>query len=46
MRLIRLQGQGPYAARLKKLDQDLKEVQKRINEKLGTFAAMVGRSLP
>lgn len=31
------QGQGPYAAQLKKIEQDIKEVQKRINEKLGEF---------
>ncbi|EIW60671.1 26S proteasome subunit P45 [Trametes versicolor FP-101664 SS1] len=42
IQILKTYGQGPYAARLKKLDQDLKEVQKRINEKLGTFAAMVG----
>lgn len=30
-----VQGQGPYASRLKKIEQDIKEVQKRINEKLG-----------
>ena len=30
-----LQGQGPYAGRLKKIESDIKEVQKRINEKLG-----------
>jgi hypothetical protein len=30
-----LQGQGPYAAQLKKIENDIKEVQKRMNEKLG-----------
>lgn len=29
------QGQGPYAARIKDVDKDLKEIQKRVNEKLG-----------
>jgi 26S proteasome regulatory subunit T1 len=29
------QGQGPYAAQLKKLESDIKEVQKQINGKLG-----------
>lgn len=29
------QGQGPYAAKLKGVDVDIKEIQKRINEKLG-----------
>ena len=31
------QGQGPYGAQLKKIEQDIKEVQQRINEKLGEF---------
>jgi hypothetical protein len=30
------QGQGPYAEQLKKIEGDIKEIQKRINEKLGT----------
>lgn len=29
------QGQGPYAAQLKKVESDIKEIQKRVNEKLG-----------
>jgi len=29
------QGQGPYAAKLKSVDIDIKEIQRRINEKLG-----------
>jgi hypothetical protein len=29
------QGQGAYAAKLKKTELDIKEVQKRIDEKLG-----------
>ena len=29
------QGQGPYAHRLKKIENDIKGVQQRINEKLG-----------
>lgn len=33
----REQGQGPYAARLKKIDQEIKDVQKRVNEKLGMW---------
>ena len=31
------QGQGPYAAQLKKTEVDIKDVQKRINEKLGSL---------
>jgi 26S proteasome regulatory subunit T1 len=29
------QGQGPYAAQLKKIENDIKEIQKRVNEKMG-----------
>jgi len=39
--LIPLQGQGPYGARLKKLETDIKEVQKRINEKIGEYTSPV-----
>jgi hypothetical protein len=35
--LTGLQGQGPYAAQLKKTEVDIKDVQKRINEKLGSL---------
>jgi hypothetical protein len=35
------QGQGPYAAQLKKTEADMKEVQKRINEKLGLLSRIV-----
>lgn len=30
-----IQGQGPYAAQLKRVENDIKEIQKRVNEKLG-----------
>ena len=30
-----MKGQGPYAARLKKIEPDIKKIQKRINAKLG-----------
>jgi 26S proteasome regulatory subunit T1 len=29
------QGQGPYASKLKKAENDISEIQKRINERLG-----------
>lgn len=29
------QGQGPYAKQLKKVETDIKDVQKRVNEKMG-----------
>lgn len=35
--LTPLQGQGPYAEQLKKIENDIKEIQKRINEKLGMY---------
>lgn len=38
------QGQGPYAAALKKVENDIKEVQKRINEKLGASSARLSSS--
>ena len=33
------QGQGPYASRLKTAETDIKDIQKRINEKLGKEVA-------
>ncbi|OCH95260.1 26S proteasome subunit P45 [Obba rivulosa] len=38
IQILKTYGQGPYASRLKKTEQDIKEVQKRINEKLGEYA--------
>lgn len=32
-------GQGPYGATLKQLELDIKEVQKRVNEKLGALSS-------
>lgn len=34
-----LKGQGPYAKKLKTVEGDIKDIQKRINEKLGTCLA-------
>jgi len=34
--LIPFKGQGPYAQKLKDVDKDIKDIQKRINDKLGT----------
>ena len=31
-----LKGQGPYAKKLKTVEGDIKDIQKRINEKLGS----------
>jgi 26S proteasome regulatory subunit T1 len=33
--LILLQGQGPYSVSLKKIENELKDIQKRVNEKIG-----------
>ncbi|OSD02768.1 26S proteasome subunit P45 [Trametes coccinea BRFM310] len=46
IQILKTYGQGPYAARLKKLDQDIKEVQKRINEKLGVKESDTGLASP
>ena len=32
---VNLQGQGPYAKQLKSIEAELKEIQKRVNEKMG-----------
>lgn len=39
--LTSVQGQGPYAHRLKKIENDMKDVQKRINEKLGAADSFI-----
>ncbi|PSR88826.1 hypothetical protein PHLCEN_2v2144 [Hermanssonia centrifuga] len=39
-------GQGPYAHRLKKIEHDIKDVQKRINEKLGVKESDTGLASP
>jgi 26S proteasome regulatory subunit T1 len=35
IQILKTYGQGPYAKQLKKTETDLKEIQKRINEKMG-----------
>jgi len=32
-----VQGQGPYAKQLRDVEKDIKDIQKRINEKLGVL---------
>jgi 26S proteasome regulatory subunit T1 len=44
--LLQIQGQGPYAAQLKKIEQDLKDIQKRINERLGVKESATGLAPP
>lgn len=40
------QGQGPYAKELKKIETDIKEVQKRVNEKMGVKETDTGLAPP
>ncbi|KAJ3761838.1 P-loop containing nucleoside triphosphate hydrolase protein [Lentinula raphanica] len=40
------QGQGPYARQLKEIENDLKDIQKRINEKLGVKESDTGLAPP
>ncbi|KAI9222049.1 26S protease regulatory subunit 7 [Blastocladiella britannica] len=39
-------GRGPYALRLKKIDQEIKDAQKRVNEKLGIKESDTGLAPP
>lgn len=40
------QGQGPYAKLLKVLEQDIKDIQKRVNEKIGVKESDTGLAAP
>lgn len=40
------QGQGPYAKDLKKLENDIKDAQKRVNEKIGVKESDTGLAPP
>lgn len=46
IQLLKTYGQGPYAAALKKLDVEIKEVQKRVNEKMGVKESDTGLAPP
>ncbi|KAH7927711.1 26S proteasome subunit P45 [Leucogyrophana mollusca] len=46
IQILKTYGQGPYAAKLKKTDNDIKEVQKRIDEKLGVKESDTGLAAP
>lgn len=41
-----LQGQGPYAGRLKKIETEIDEIQKRVNEKIGIKESDTGLAPP
>ncbi|KAH9063666.1 hypothetical protein EDB83DRAFT_2675163 [Lactarius deliciosus] len=46
IQILKTYGQGPYAAQLKKTETDIKDVQKRINEKLGIKESDTGLASP
>lgn len=41
-----MQGQGPYAAELKKIETELTDIQKRVNEKMGIKESDTGLAPP
>ncbi|KAK4053842.1 26S proteasome regulatory subunit 7 [Microbotryomycetes sp. JL201] len=46
IQILRTYGQGPYAKQLKKVEADIKEVQKRVNEKMGVKESDTGLAPP
>ncbi|KAF8461170.1 hypothetical protein DFH94DRAFT_96718, partial [Russula ochroleuca] len=46
IQILKTYGQGPYAAQLKKTEVDIRDVQKRINEKLGIKESDTGLASP
>ncbi|KAJ3328366.1 26S proteasome regulatory subunit 7 [Blyttiomyces sp. JEL0837] len=44
--LLKTYGQGPYAKELKKIEGDIKDVQKRVNEKMGVKELDTGLAPP
>ncbi|KAN0066498.1 26S proteasome regulatory subunit 7 [Thecaphora frezii] len=46
IQLLKTYGQGPYAAALKKIESEIKEVQKRVNEKMGVKESDTGLAPP
>ncbi|KAI9152404.1 26S proteasome regulatory subunit 7 [Blastocladiella emersonii ATCC 22665] len=44
--LLKTYGRGPYALRLKKIEADIKEAQKRVNDKLGVKESDTGLAPP
>lgn len=44
--LLKTYGQGPYAHALKKIEGELKEIQKRVNEKMGVKESDTGLAPP
>ncbi|PWN50323.1 26S proteasome subunit P45 [Violaceomyces palustris] len=46
IQLLKTYGQGPYAAALKKIESEIAEVQKRVNEKMGVKESDTGLAPP
>lgn len=46
IQLLKTYGQGPYAQRLKTIENELKEVQKRVNERMGVKESDTGLAPP
>ncbi|CAG7846639.1 26S protease regulatory subunit 7 homolog AltName: Full=Protein CIM5; AltName: Full=Tat-binding homolog 3 [Serendipita indica DSM 11827] len=46
IQILKTYGQGPYAGQLKKIEQDIKDIQKRVNEKLGVKESDTGLAPP
>ncbi|KAJ1557349.1 26S proteasome regulatory subunit 7 [Nowakowskiella sp. JEL0078] len=44
--LLKTYGQGPYASDLKKIESDIKDAQKRVNEKMGVKESDTGLAPP
>ena len=42
IQLLRTYGQGPYASALKRIDQEIKDAEKRVNEKMGVKESHTG----
>jgi 26S proteasome regulatory subunit T1 len=43
---MKLQGQGPYSLALKRIEAELKDIQKRIDEKMGVKESDTGLARP
>ncbi|KAJ8514661.1 hypothetical protein ONZ45_g7834 [Pleurotus djamor] len=46
IQILKTYGQGPYASKIKSTEADIKEIQKRINEKLGVKESETGLASP
>ncbi|THH03713.1 hypothetical protein EW145_g6062 [Phellinidium pouzarii] len=46
IQILKTYGQGPYAVQLKRVETDIKEIQKRVNEKLGVKESDTGLASP